>query len=186
MWSKSARGLVLALSILAFNVEVHADTLPQGCFVSDAARIVWNYPPCFNEARNNYFSVTPLGGYSAEQIYSYYGYQYGFEVVASSGFYTNWQNSESSANQNKQAADIHYGWYVEQFEKNKKLNSLEAKLRKACGSKCKNIKKAKSVLSRTSDSSPQPALMTKDASPDRGVSYEEYRARLASKPRPQN
>jgi hypothetical protein len=136
--------------------------------------------------RNTYLAVTPLDGYSPEQIFSFYGYQHGFQVVATTTFFTNWQNAENASTANKQAADTHYSMYLEQFEKNKKLNSIETKLRKACGSKCKKIKNAQSVSARMSHSSPEPALMTQDAHPDRGVGLQEYQVRLGSKYTPQN
>ncbi len=89
MFRKLLRSIMIVLPVFGGIVDSRAETLPQGCFVSDAARIVWNYPPCFNQGRNSYLAANPLNGFSAEQIYSFYGYQYGFEVVASTAFLQN-------------------------------------------------------------------------------------------------
>jgi hypothetical protein len=180
MFRKLLRSIMIALPVFGGIVDSRAETLPQGCFVSDAARIVWNYPPCFNQGRNSYLAVNPLNGFSAEEIYSFYGYQYGFEVVASTAFFTKWQDAETASAQNKQASDTHYSWYVTQFEKNKKNKSVELKLRKACGSKCKRIKSASSMFASSGDNSLRNALQTTDPSPDRSLSYEEYRNKISN------
>jgi hypothetical protein len=136
--------LIIAFVTLCASAEAQLRT-PSGCFVTDLERGYFSPPPsCFNEER---MSSVPLGmadGYSAEDVHLMYGFQYGNMINFSYDVYLKWQDAESRAAANLANSDIHYGWYVAEFNRGKQLKALEAKLRKACGSKCKKIKTIKS------------------------------------------
>lgn len=131
----------LAVVLIAAN-EAHGQLrVPSGCFVTDEERLLYNSPPeCFNQGRASYLPFTTSGGYSEEQILSFYGFQYGFEINFSTDTFNKWQGAEARVVANANSANTHYGWYVSEFNKNKQLRGLESRLRKACGSKCKKVK----------------------------------------------
>jgi hypothetical protein len=140
--------IVLGIAVSMFIAKgAHAQLrVPSGCFVTDAERELYvPRPNCFNEERAPYIPYTMDNGYSAEDINLIYGFQFGFSVNAAHTLFYSWQDAESRAAANKQSADIHYGWYVTEFNKTKQLKALESRLRKTCGSKCRKIKTIKTV-----------------------------------------
>jgi hypothetical protein len=145
MFIKIARSTLLMGTLhLASASFAGAQTyLPPGCFVTDAERSLYVTPPtCYNEARATIISYSPDHGFSAEEIYDLYGFQFGREAINSWDLFYKWKKSESNSTK-------HYSWYSAEFNKNKKLKALERKLRKACGSKCRTIATISSLSSKT-------------------------------------
>jgi hypothetical protein len=155
--------LALAISIM-FSQVAHAQLrVPSGCFVTDDERSLYSTPPaCFNEERAAYLPYNMSNGYTAEQIISFYGYQYGFEVNMSTDFFYKWQDAEGRVTANRNNSDTHYAWYVAEFNKNKQMKSLESKLRKACGTKCKKIKTVKSLADQDETRNQRRAMPSHD------------------------
>jgi len=172
--------LSLSLAVLVGpSLSLAQARVPSGCFVTDAERDLYLNPPtCFNEARLPILPYSPDNGNTKEQILNYYGFQYGFEINTSYDLFYKWQDAEARVTANKSAADTHYGWYVSEFNRGKKLKALESKLRSACGSKCRRIATIRSLGQPTPNpqSSGEP---TKESRP-LGVSFEDYLSRLGS------
>ena len=154
--------LLLGAWHLASAPVAHAQTyLPPGCFVSDAERSLYVTPPtCYNEGRAAIISYSPDNGFSAEEIYELYGFQFGREALNGWDLFYKWKTSESNST-------THYNWYSAEFNKNKKLKAVEKKLRKACGSKCRKIATISSLSSdsqtRRSRVEGEKALLAPDA-----------------------
>jgi hypothetical protein len=173
---KDMRAIILAViaSILITGIADAQLRVPAGCFVTDAERELYSpLPDCFNEQRAVYIPFNMGNGYSAEEIVSFYGWQYGFEVNASYDLFTKWQDAENRATANGDSSNVHYGWYVAEFNKNKQLKKLEARLRKACGSKCKKIKTIKAFSDDGSSSDKKEPLPTASGNP-MSMSFEQH------------
>jgi hypothetical protein len=112
-------------------------------------------------------------GYSAEDVHLMYGFQYGNMINFSHDVFYKWQDAEARAAANLANSDTHYGWYVTEFNRGKQLKALEARLRKACGSKCKQIKTIKSLSESGSSEVPrEPSKVAgKQSAP---MSYSDY------------
>jgi hypothetical protein len=171
MW----RVVVSVFAVLGMCQGVDAQSrVPAGCFVTDAERSLYNpVPRCFNEERAGYTPYSVGDGYSVEDIFAIYGFQFGVTVNISYDLFYKWQDAEARAASSAQSSDVHYGWYVTEFNRAKQLKALESKLRKACGSKCKKIKTVRSASTEGERSSPQQAIVTQGGQPWRG-SFEEY------------
>ena len=142
------KALVVSATLMAIihtgtASSLHAQTrIPPGCFVTDEERGLYVTPPtCYNEARSTVLPYTPGNGYSNEELYQMYGFQFGFEAINGWDLFYKWKGAESNSN-------THYKWYVTEFNKNKRLKALEKKLRRACGSKCRKIASVSSLSER--------------------------------------
>ena len=147
--------------------------VPSGCFVTDVERLSYFVPPtCFNEAR---FAIVPYSqdsGYTSEQILTIYGFQFGSQVNSGYDTFYNWQSAEQRANENQSASNTHYGWYLAEFNRGKKLKALESKLRRACGSKCKKFVTVKTLNELRNK--PEPSIITREADQPVPANYQEY------------
>ena len=149
--------------------------VPSGCFVTDAERELYvPRPDCFNEQRAGFIPLNMSNGYSAEDILLFYGFQYGFEINYSYDLFNKWQDAENRAAANWNSSNLHYGWYVTEFNRNKQLKGLEARLRKTCGSKCKRIKTIKAFSDEGLSSARKDPLPTNSGNPV-SISFEQHR-----------
>ena len=168
--------IILAMTTLMMFSQVAQAQLrvPSGCFVTDDERSLYSpSPSCFNEERMGYTPYNMTNGYTSEQIINFYGYQYGFEVNVSSDLFYKWQDAEARVTANFNNSNTHYAWYVSEFNKNKQLKSLESKLRKACGSKCKKIKTVKSLSNQGVSSDQRQAIPSHDGLAG-SLTFEDY------------
>jgi hypothetical protein len=120
-------GIIFFFALFVAAPFALADTLPSGCYVTDAERLSYSgsyscencdLPACFNSSDGYYYFLTPATA-SPNQLVS----EYGDAVYALIN--TGYQSAlQSSAN---------YAAYQAQVK-------LVKKLRKACGAKCKRIK----------------------------------------------
>jgi hypothetical protein len=173
------KGLAVSATLMAtvYTAAVssaHAQTrIPSGCFVTDEERGSYITPPsCYNEARSSVLPYTPGHGYSNEEIYEMYGYQFGFEVIYNWDLFNKWKGAESNS-------ETHYKWYVTEFNRNKRLKALEKKLRRACGSKCRKIATVSSLSIRGGQ--PSPVLNLEDTRLPTDMLLEDYVSRRMSK-----
>lgn len=158
MW----RGVVSVFVVWVMCQGVEAQSrIPAEFFATDAGRSLYSpMPECFNEARASYVPYTVADGYFPEDIAVIYGFQVGYIVNVSSELFYKWQDAEARAVSSAQSSDVHYGWYVTEFNRAKQLKALESKLRRVCGSKCKKIKTARSLSSEVESSAPLLAIVT--------------------------
>jgi hypothetical protein len=161
--------LAVLLNISSWQSANAQSYIPAGCFVTDEERSLYVTPPtCYNQGRFAVLPYNPDLGYSTEDLYNIYGFQFGFEVINSWTLFYKWQTSESNSS-------THYKWYSAEFDKNKRMKSLEKKLRKACGSKCKKIATIKSLAQDTETAREQ---LPRDIDlPPAGTKFNDYLTR---------
>ena len=120
-------GILFFLAAFVQLPRVSADTLPSGCYVTDAERAIYSGsyscdncdpPECFNSSDGVYFWLTPASA-SPETLADTYGDA--VHAIINTGYQSAVQSS------------VNYAAYQAQV-------ILVKKLRKACGARCKRIK----------------------------------------------
>lgn len=132
------RSTILVLTIMLATVKtVSAEVVPYGCYVTDSERTWFADNTGFTvdcyAASDNFYSWTTPGTATRSQLFNAYG---AFaEAVINAAYETGigWQQCDSAYNNATGAYNQLAATY------NSKL-TLEKKLRRACGSKCKKIK----------------------------------------------
>ena len=120
-------GIIFLFVVFVAVPTASADTLPSGCYVTDAERLYYSGsyscddcdpPACFNSSDGYYYFLTPANASPAQLVNEYGDAVY---AIINSGY------------QSALQSNVNYTAYRAQLR-------LVKKLRKACGAKCRRIK----------------------------------------------